>query len=79
MSDYEQRSGTAVNVDLGGFEYEQRTGTTVDIELSLAAFTISALVNSESVEIQEIFVQVNDEVREVTKVFALINGSAEQI
>ena len=47
--------------------------------LSLTAFTISALVNSESVEIQDIFAQVNDEVREVTEAFALINGSVEQI
>ena len=36
MSDYDQQSGTAVNVDLDGFEYEQRTGTTVDIELQLS-------------------------------------------
>ena len=47
--------------------------------LSLIAFTASALVNSESVEIQDTFAQVNDEVREVTEVFALINGSVEQI
>ena len=46
---------------------------------TLIAFTISALVNSESVEIQNIFAQVNDEVREVTEAFALINGSVEQI
>ena len=47
--------------------------------LSLTAFTISALVNSESVEIQDIFAQVDEEVREVTEAFALINGSVEQI
>ena len=79
MSDYEQVSGTTVDVGLDNFEYEQRTGTTVNIELSLTAFTISALVNSESVEIQEIFAQVDGEVREVTEAFALINGSVEQI
>ena len=79
MSDYEQVSGTTVSFDLAGFEYEQRTGTTVNIELSLTAFTISALVNSESVEIQDIFAQANDGVREVTETFALINGSVEQI
>ena len=47
--------------------------------LSLTAFTISALVNSESVEIQDIFAQVDGEVREVTEALALINGSVEQI
>ena len=47
--------------------------------LSLTAFTISALVNSESVEIQDIFAQVDGEVREVTEASALINGSVEQI
>ena len=35
MSNYDQQSGTTVNVDLDSFEYEQRTGTTVDIELQL--------------------------------------------
>ena len=47
--------------------------------LSLTAFTISALVNSESVEIQDIFAQVDGEVREVTEASALIDGSVEQI
>ena len=47
--------------------------------LSLTAFGISALVNSESVEIQDIFAQVHGEVREATEAFALINGSVKQI
>ena len=47
--------------------------------LSLIAFTISALVNSESVEIQDIFAQVDGEVKQVTEASALIDGSVEQI
>ena len=79
MSNYDQRSGTTVNADLDGFEYEQRTGTTVDIELHTDGFGISALVNSESVEIRDIFTQIDEEVKEVSEVFAQVDGESRQV
>ena len=72
-------AGTTVDVGLDNFEYEQRSGSTVNIELSLTSFTISALVNSESVEIQEIFAQINGEVKEISDVFAQVNGESRQV
>ena len=47
--------------------------------LSLPAFTISALVNSESVEIQDIFTQVNGEIKEISDVFSQVNGESRQV
>ena len=47
--------------------------------LSLPAFTIRALVNSESVEIQDIFTQIDGEVKEVSEVFAQVDGESRQV
>ena len=79
MSNYAQLSGTIADVGLDNFEYEQRSGSTANIELSLTSSTILALVNSESVEIQEIFAQVDGEVRQVTDVFAQVDGESKQV
>ena len=60
MSDYEQVSGTTVDVGLDNFEYEQRTGTTVDIELQFGPpYTIT--VNGNDVT----SIEYNGEVKQV--------------
>ena len=42
-------------------------------------FGISALVNSESVEIRDIFTQIDEEVKEVSEVFAQVDGESRQV